>query len=120
VLAAPVEVHSQPIGAYSLTTASPRTWSDHEVHAVLAGARVLGNLLQASATAHATSALAEQLQRALQCRTVIEQAKGALIERRGISAEEAFELLRTAARASRRRVVDVAADVLAGWTITTP
>lgn len=119
MLAARVEVHSHPIGAYSLTTASPRSWSDNEVHAVLAGARVLGNLLQASAAAHATSALAEQLQRVLQCRIVIEQAKGAFIERRGISAKAAFELLRTAARASRRRVVDVAADVLAGRTTST-
>jgi GAF domain-containing protein len=118
MLAAPVQVNGNPIGAYSLTNASPRSWSDNDVHAVLAAARVLGSLLQASAAAHATAALAEQLQRALHSRIVIEQAKGALIERQGISAEAAFALLRATARASRRRVADVAADVLAGRAIT--
>lgn len=117
VLAAPVVIHGHPIGAYSLTAAAPRSWSDNELHTVVAAARVLGILLQARADAHATSTLAEQLQRALRSRIVIEQAKGALIERQGISADAAFELLRATARASRRRVVDVAADVLAGQTL---
>ena len=117
ILAAPVVAHCRPIGAYSLTTASPRTWSDHEVLAVLAAAKALGGMLAVSAAARATAALAEQLQRALDARTVIEQAKGVLIERRDISAVAAFELLRTTARASRRRVVDVATDVLAGRAI---
>jgi AmiR/NasT family two-component response regulator len=71
-------------------------------------------MLEVSTAARATAALAAQLQRALDARTVIERAKGVLIERRDLSAEAAFELLRTAARSSRRRVVDVAADVLAG------
>jgi AmiR/NasT family two-component response regulator len=44
---------------------------------------------------------------------VIEQAKGALVARDGISAKEAFERLRRQARAERRRVADVAAEVMA-------
>jgi hypothetical protein len=117
ILAAPVVAQRRPIGAYSLTTATPRTWSDHEVLAALAAARTLGSMLEVSTAARATAALAAQLQRALDARTVIERAKGVLIERRDLSAEAAFELLRTAARSSRRRVVDVAADVLAGRAI---
>jgi AmiR/NasT family two-component response regulator len=63
--------------------------------------------------------LAQQLQDALRSRIVIEQAKGALVERLGISPDAAFGLLRTTARASRLRVVDLAVDVLAGKTLVT-
>jgi GAF domain-containing protein len=57
-------------------------------------------------------ALTEQLQSALNSRIVIEQAKGALARIEGVSVDEAFEVLRTRARASRKRLVDVAAEVL--------
>jgi AmiR/NasT family two-component response regulator len=57
-----------------------------------------------------------QLERALQSRVLIEQAKGMLAERYGIGVEEAFELLRRAARSSRTRIHQVAAEVLASRT----
>jgi response regulator NasT len=44
---------------------------------------------------------------------VIEQAKGALVARDGVSEQEAFELMRRQARQERRRVVDVANEVMA-------
>ena len=53
----------------------------------------------------------DQLETALERRTVIERAKGILMERHGIPAEEAFELLRAHARGHNRRVVDVARTV---------
>jgi AmiR/NasT family two-component response regulator len=56
--------------------------------------------------------LTEQLQGALTSRVVIEQAKGAVAALRGISIDEAFELLRTRARSNQRRLVDVAQAVL--------
>src|SRR5215211_2345629 len=57
--------------------------------------------------------LAAQLQRALDARVVIEQAKGALVAREGLSPKQAFEQIRRQARAERRRVVEVAAEILA-------
>ena len=60
-------------------------------------------------------ALAErnaQLQRALTSRVVIEQAKGVLAERFGVTPDEAFELLRRAARSNRRPIHGLAADVV--------
>ena len=56
----------------------------------------------------------DQLQTALERRTVIERAKGILMERHGLSDDGAFALLRDHARAQRRRVVDVAQTVLDG------
>jgi hypothetical protein len=55
---------------------------------------------------------AEQLQEALSSRIVIEQAKGVLRERLGLSVETAFELLRLAARGSRLKLHSLAADVV--------
>ena len=52
------------------------------------------------------------LEKALESRIVIEQAKGMLAERLRLSLAEAYELLRGAARASRRRVHDLAREVI--------
>ena len=54
-----------------------------------------------------------QLRFALESRIVIEQAKGVLMERLDLSAEDAFDLLRTAARRSRAKIHGLAAEVVA-------
>jgi AmiR/NasT family two-component response regulator len=61
----------------------------------------------------------DQLQRALETRIVIEQAKGVLAERLDVDPDTAFALLRRAARSSRRRLHDVAAEVV-GSRLTPP
>jgi AmiR/NasT family two-component response regulator len=57
-----------------------------------------------------------QLEGALQSRVLIEQAKGVLAERYEIGIDDAFELLRRAARASRIRVHHLAAEIIASRT----
>ena len=54
----------------------------------------------------------EHLRVALASRIVIEQAKGVLIERLELPADEVFELLRRAARRSRLNLHAVAAEIL--------
>ena len=56
---------------------------------------------------------ASQLQEALDTRIVIEQAKGILAERYGIEVDDAFRVLRRAARSNRVRIHDLAARVVA-------
>lgn len=56
----------------------------------------------------------DQLEGALERRALIERAKGILMERHDIDDLAAFELLRTHARNTRRRVVAVSRDVAAG------
>ena len=53
----------------------------------------------------------EQLESALDRRGTIERAKGILMERHGVDDRGAFELLRTQARSSNTRVVDLARAV---------
>src|SRR5919206_2479509 len=52
------------------------------------------------------------LQRALDTRVVIEQAKGVLAERFDVDVHEAFRLLRASARSNRIRLHDLAARVV--------
>lgn len=54
-----------------------------------------------------------QLEGALESRVVIEQAKGVLAERHGLTMDEAFQLLRRVARSNQLRLRDLAADVAA-------
>jgi hypothetical protein len=57
---------------------------------------------------------AAQLQSALDSRVLIEQAKGVLAERLGVTADEAFALLRGHARANNRKLRECAGAVVDG------
>jgi response regulator NasT len=64
--------------------------------------------------------LRDQLERAnrqLEERKVIERAKGILMKERGLSEEDAYALLRTAAMNENRRVVDVARSIISAMRL---
>jgi AmiR/NasT family two-component response regulator len=70
-----------------------------------------------------TERLAEkvnQLESALERRVLIERAKGILMERHGVGEREAFEMLRDQARATNRRVLDLAGAVVEGRALLPP
>ena len=56
----------------------------------------------------------------LERRTIIEQAKGILMERHGIDANEAFGRIRDLARSKQLRVADVAASVITARDLLGP
>jgi hypothetical protein len=60
----------------------------------------------------AAEELNAQLEHALQSRIVIEQAKGVLAERLGLTVEDAFDLLRYAARSGRIKLYELATRVV--------
>ena len=67
----------------------------------------------ANAGVYATTAqLAANLQRALDSRAVIDQAKGVLMGRHGISAEQAFDLLSKESQLANRKLRDIAEDLV--------
>lgn len=55
-----------------------------------------------------------QLQRALDSRVAIEQAKGVIAERYGLELDEAFNAIRSAARANRLKLHDLVAEIKPG------
>jgi AmiR/NasT family two-component response regulator len=62
----------------------------------------------------------DQLSGALDRRAVIERAKGILMERHGVPDHEAFELLRSHARANNRTVAECAGAVVDGHALLPP
>jgi len=113
VLAAPVRAGGRPFATCAVVAETPRLWREDEVQTIGTLAAMTGRLLAVAAEAAQQRRLATQLREALDSRVVIEQAKGVLMERKGLVPSHAFHLLRQLARSSGRRVVDVAADVIA-------
>jgi GAF domain-containing protein len=113
-LSVPVVVGGGPVGTLDVYLAAPREWDDSEAAALQAYAGLVASLLAAAVAARVKGGLAEQLQRALAHRLVIEQAVEVLVDREGLDAQAAFQWLRTAARSSGCEVVEVAGEVVGG------
>jgi GAF domain-containing protein len=113
-LSVPVQLEGGPIGSLDLYSADPREWDQAEISAAQVYAALISTLLSQAAAAHVKGRLADQLQVAFEHRNRIERAKGMLMAREGVDATAAFERLRSAARSSRRPLIDVVDDVLSG------
>jgi GAF domain-containing protein len=112
VLGVPIGLREGPVGTLNVYAAKPRRWDDSEVAAIQAYTRVIASLLRTAVRAHVSGRAASQLQQALDHRSLIEQAKGILMERGGLDQQAAFELLRSRARSTRRRLHDVARETV--------
>lgn len=119
-LALPLRLRDERIGALNLYTSRARDFTEDDVHVAQAFAdvAVIGILQHRAIDAAERRAI--QLQQALDSRVLIEQAKGVMVQRHGIDAAEAFERLRSHARSSRRRLADVAGDLLDGTLTDLP
>ena len=114
VHAFPMRLRGTVIGALNLFGSEDSRFADEEARVVQALADVATIAILHERNLAQAQLLTEQLQGALNSRIVIEQAKGALAQAEGSSPAEAFEQLRARARAERRRLVDVAQEVLSG------
>ncbi|SDD94445.1 GAF and ANTAR domain-containing protein [Nocardioides lianchengensis] len=113
VHAFPMRLRTQVVGALNLFGSQDSRFQPDEIRVVQALADVATIAMLQERNLARAETLTEQLQGALNSRVVIEQAKGALAAADRITTEEAFELMRSRARSGRRRLVDVAHDVLA-------
>ena len=102
VHAVPLKLRSQVIGALNVFGRQALRLQPTDAHIVQALADVATIGLMQERAIRRGEMLAEQLQTALNSRIVVEQAKGALAQLRGVSVDEAFELMRSHARANRR------------------
>ena len=119
VVGLPLALEDRRIGSLNVYDAKVREWTGSE----LASASVLADmatayLVHAGELAKARQ-LTEQLQRALDSRIVIEQAKGMMSRDNSISVDVAFHLLRTFARSKNLDLREVAHRVVDSG-LTTP
>ncbi len=113
VLALPLRLRGRVIGALNLFDAKDGTLSDPKIWPVAqAMADVATIAILQERLVKQRDLLNEQLQTALTSRVVIEQAKGVLAARLEIEMGEAFELMRKRSRDERRRLVEVAEEVV--------
>lgn len=112
VAALPLRLREQTIGGLNLFDgrAVPVSPEDRRLAQALADVATIGILQQRSA--HRSTMMAEHLQRALNSRVVIEQAKGVLAERDAISTEEAFNAMRLYARDQNIKLTDLAVAIV--------
>jgi GAF domain-containing protein len=112
VLASPVPYNQDAVGVVAVLSEKRRPWSAEEELAVLAFTDLAAVLVASMMQGQQQSELAAQLQGALNSRAVIEQAKGVLIGQQGLSAHAAYEQLRALARAERRKLAAVSAELV--------
>jgi GAF domain-containing protein len=112
VYAFPMRLRDRVIGGLNIfqTHRTELTPEDVKILQALADMATI-SLIQEQAVSRAEM-LSEQLQVALNSRIVVEQAKGAVARELGISVDEAFDTLRAHARSTRRRLTEVAHEVV--------
>ena len=113
VLATPLRLRGQVIGAMNLFGREAGRLNDADAAAAqaLADVATIGILQERSI--RETSIVTEQLQRALESRVLVEQAKGVLAVLGGIGVEEAFVVLRAYSRNNNIALRVVAEGVIA-------
>jgi GAF domain-containing protein len=112
----PILLGGSPVGTLNVYRDETVDWDRSDVNALTAYGALIAEVLAAALAAQEHSIVAGQLQYALDYRVVIERAIGYLMGTHRLDAVTAFDVLRRRARDSRRRVADVATEVLDGTT----
>jgi GAF domain-containing protein len=112
VLASPLPYNQDAVGVVAVLSEDRKPWSPEAELALLAFTDLAALLIASMMQGEQQSELAVQLEGALSSRKVIEQAKGVLIGRHGMSPREAYEQLRAQARTERRKLAAVCAEVV--------
>jgi GAF domain-containing protein len=116
VLASPIPYNQDAVGVVAVLSEEPRPWSGEAELALLAFTDLAALLIASMLLGEQQTELAAQLQSALNSRAIIEQAKGVLIGQQGLTAHAAYEQLRAQARAERRKLAILSADVVRNAT----
>jgi GAF domain-containing protein len=112
VLGVPVHLGAVPVGTLNVYRDHAHDWDASEQAALTRYSDLVETTLTAALKAHSAGELAGQLQYALDYRIVIERAVGYLMASESVDAVTAFNRLRQAARRNRRKIGDVADQLL--------
>lgn len=110
--ALPMTGHGELVGSLNIVSLKPHELSETELSTARMLADVAVSYIFAVQLHEETSRLAGQLQNALDTRVLIEQAKGMLAERHGMTLADAFDRLRRHARNASTPVREIARQVV--------
>jgi len=113
VAAIPMRLADHVIGALNLYSPEPREWSDGDIAVAGVLADVATSYMVNASKLRQQEQLSEQLQDALDSRVVIEQAKGITATQRGVTVEQAYQLMRSHARNNNASLRAVAQAIVA-------
>jgi GAF domain-containing protein len=112
VASIPMGHDAHRLGVLDLYDSQPHAWSDEDLRISAAFADLTaGFLIQASQLSD-QQRLNEHLERALQTRILIEQAKGIIANHHNISPEHAFDVIRKYARSRRVTLAEVSRHII--------
>ncbi|MCU1352656.1 MAG: hypothetical protein JWM05_1865 [Acidimicrobiales bacterium] len=114
VSAWPLRLKDRVLGAMNIFMSDPRGPSESDVELAQALADVASIAIVQDQTARDAALREGQLQRALDSRVAIEQAKGMIAERAQVDMDEAFTLLRGYARGHNLQLTALAIELVAG------
>jgi len=117
VLAVPVVLGGVTVGSLNVYMNRPHQWDESEKAALGSYRELVEVMLHAALQARHSSELADQLKYAIDYRAVIERGVGFLMASSDLTAVDAFNLLRRTARDQRRKVPDVAQQLLSAGAL---
>lgn len=112
VLASPIPFNQSAIGVVVVLSGDVRPWTPEAELALIAFTDLAALMISSVMHSQQQTELAVQLQGALDSRAVIEQAKGVLAAREHLSMQEAYQRLRSQARAQRIRLSELCHQVV--------
>jgi GAF domain-containing protein len=108
----PMTLDGEPFGSVNIYQRTTRQWADDDVAAALVLADIATSYVVHSTRLDEAHRVNQQLERALESRIYIEQAKGLLAGERAISIDESFQVLRRHARNKNATLRSVAEAVV--------
>jgi len=112
-LSVPLGVEDGVVGALNIYATRAAAFDDEAVDLAVELAQYAGAVATTADQYNRATTLAEQLQRAMESRAVIEQAKGILMAQRHCSADEAFEVLVRLSQETHRKLRELAEALVA-------
>lgn len=111
-LSVPLPIQEDVIGALNIYARVPHAFGDKDIAAGRAFAAYAAIAISNADNFESTAELARNLQVAMASRATIEQAKGLLMARGGVTPDQAFEMLVRASQRENRKLKDLAAEIV--------
>lgn len=111
-LSVPLPIQEDLLGALNVYSGRPEAFAEDDIRAGEAFAAYAAVAVANADSFASTAEMAENLRIAMASRATIEQAKGILMARGGITADQAFEMLVRASQRENRKLRDVATELV--------